>query len=46
MGDPAGDDLEEVRHELKFLLASTPSPSRLITGADFDHDAFERICSQ
>lgn len=43
LGEPAGDHLEEVRHELEVLLASTPSQSRLITGADFDPEAFERV---
>lgn len=43
LGEPAGDHLEEVRHELEVLLASTPGQSRLITGADFDPEAFERV---
>lgn len=43
LGEPAGDHLEEVRHELEILLASTPSQTRIITGADFDPEAFERV---
>ncbi|GMG90247.1 hypothetical protein SGO26_09325 [Cupriavidus metallidurans] len=43
LGEPAGDQLEEVRHELEVLLAKTPSQARLLTGADFDPETFERI---
>ena len=43
LGEPAGDYLEEVRQELEVLLASTPVQTRLITGADFDPEAFERV---
>lgn len=43
LGEPAGDDLEEVRHELEILLAATPAQTRLMTGADFDPESFERV---
>ncbi len=43
LGEPAGDDLEEVRHELEVLLAATPAQTKLITGADFDPETFERV---
>ncbi|EYS96636.1 hypothetical protein CF68_20070 [Cupriavidus sp. SK-4] len=43
LGEPGGDQLEEVRHELEILLASTPRQTSLITGAAFDPEAFERI---
>ncbi|MGO4154326.1 hypothetical protein [Cupriavidus sp. YAF13] len=42
-GDPEGIELGEARHELSVLLASTPSATMLLTGADFDPEAFERI---
>lgn len=43
LGEPAGDSLEEVRHELQILLATTPAQTKLVTGADFDPEAFERV---
>ncbi len=43
LGEPAGDQLEEVRHELEVLLAKTPAQASLLTGADFDSKEFERI---
>ncbi|MBU69005.1 MAG: hypothetical protein CL858_26795 [Cupriavidus sp.] len=43
LGEPAGDTLEEVRHELQILLAATPAQTKLVTGADFDPEAFERV---
>lgn len=42
LGEPAGDEVEEARRELEVLLAETPRQSQLLTGADFDPDAFER----
>lgn len=41
--DPDGVALGEVRHELRVLLASTPSRAVMLTGADFDPAAFEAI---
>lgn len=43
LGEPAGDEVEEARRELEVLLTEAPRQSRLITGADFDPDAFERV---
>jgi hypothetical protein len=42
-GEPAGDAVEEARRELEVLLAETPHQSRILTGADFDPEAFERV---
>lgn len=42
-GEPAGDDLEEARRELELLLSETPRAAGLLTGADFDVDAFELV---
>lgn len=42
LGEPSGDILEEVRHELEILLVATPAQTKLFTGADFDPEAFER----
>ncbi|MEN7527043.1 hypothetical protein [Cupriavidus sp. DL-D2] len=42
-GESVGDELEEARRELAILLADTPRQARLLTGADFDPEAFERV---
>lgn len=42
-GNPVGDEVEEARHELEVLLAETPRASQLLTGADFDPNAFEAV---
>lgn len=42
-GEPAGDEVEEARRELEVLLAATPRQARLLTGAEFDPEAFERV---
>lgn len=42
-GEPAGDEVEEARRELEVLLAATPRQARLLTGAEFDPVAFERV---
>nr|WP_315595521.1 hypothetical protein [uncultured Cupriavidus sp.] len=42
-GEPVGDAIEEARRELEVLLAETPHAVQLLTGADFDADAFESV---
>ena len=42
-GEPAGDELEEARRELEVLLAETPHSTLILTDADFDPAAFEKV---
>lgn len=42
-GQPAGDAVEEARQELEVLLAETPRLMQILTGADFDPAAFEKV---
>ncbi|ODV43314.1 hypothetical protein AWV79_18470 [Cupriavidus sp. UYMMa02A] len=43
LGEPAGEWVEEARHQLEVLLAATPAERQLLTNADFDADAFETV---
>ncbi|MFC4519107.1 hypothetical protein [Cupriavidus pinatubonensis] len=43
LGEPAGEWVEEARHQLEVLLAATPAERQLLTNADFDVDAFESV---